>query len=201
MCCKTVREVHVGSCPAQGNEWSCAFKVWTLHPRWARLPKKVHRFSKCLGIGDSDTSLSRGMDQKNQKKSALRNGRMTKELVVCRWDYIASSPCGFQSGKPCRRESGYIKSIVAVLNSTIGESKLSLSLGLRGGTGFYRFHCLGFDRRRTVGRSDHVSHPRRNCPLPKQNRLRAVARRYRARRALLAEWTKGQVADTVQARS
>ena len=34
-----------------------------------------------------------------------------------------------------------------------------LSLRVRDGTGFYRFHCPGFDRRRTVGRPGHVCHP------------------------------------------
>ena len=63
------------------------------------------------------------------------------------------------------------------LNSAIGGSKLSLSLGVRDGTGFYRFHCPGFDRRRTVGRPGHVSHPATQClpiaarnPCTKQNK-------------------------------
>jgi hypothetical protein len=51
------------------------------------------------------------------------------------------------------------RSALRLLNSAIGGSKLSLSLGARDGTGFYRFHCPGFDRRRTVGRPGHVSHP------------------------------------------
>jgi hypothetical protein len=49
------------------------------------------------------------------------------------------------------------RSALRLLNSIIGGSKLSLSLGVRDGTGFYRFHCPGFDRRRTIGRPDGVS--------------------------------------------
>lgn len=54
-------------------------------------------------------------------------------------------------------------SVLRPLNPAIGESKLSLSLGVRDGTGFYRFHCPGFDRRRTVGRPSQVSHPATQC--------------------------------------
>src|SRR5260370_35740452 len=68
-------------------------------------------------------------------------------------------------------------SALRLLNSPIGGSKLSLSLGVRDGTGFYRFHCPGFDRRRTVGRPGHVSHPATQClpitlaiPCGKQNK-------------------------------
>jgi ketosteroid isomerase-like protein len=55
------------------------------------------------------------------------------------------------------------RSALRLLNSAIGGSKLSLSLGVRDGTGFYRFLCPGFDRRRTVGRPGHVSHPATQC--------------------------------------
>src|ERR1700687_5955438 len=55
------------------------------------------------------------------------------------------------------------RSALRLLNSAIGGSKLSLSLGVRDGTGFYRFLCPGFDRRRTVGRPSHVSHPAAQC--------------------------------------
>ena len=51
------------------------------------------------------------------------------------------------------------RSALRLLNSPIGGAKLSRSLGVRDGRGFYRFHCPGFDRRRTVGRPGHVSHP------------------------------------------
>jgi hypothetical protein len=55
------------------------------------------------------------------------------------------------------------RSPLKLLNSAIGGSKLSFSLGVRDGTGFYRFHCPGFDRRRTVGRPGHVSYPATQC--------------------------------------
>jgi ketosteroid isomerase-like protein len=58
---------------------------------------------------------------------------------------------------------GAWRSALRLLNSAIGGSKLSFSLGVRDGTGFYRFHCPGFDRRRTVGRPGHVSHPATQC--------------------------------------
>ena len=60
------------------------------------------------------------------------------------------------------------RSALRLLNSPIGGARLSRSLGLRDGTGFYRFHCPGIDRRRTVGRPGHVSHPRRNF-LPRRS--------------------------------
>jgi hypothetical protein len=58
---------------------------------------------------------------------------------------------------------GRWRSALRLLNSALARSKLSSSLGVRDGTGFYRFHCPGFDRRRTVGRPDHVPHPATKC--------------------------------------
>ncbi len=62
---------------------------------------------------------------------------------------------------------GRWRSALRFLNSPIGGSKLSFSLGVRDGTGFYHFLCPGFDRRRTVGRPGLVSHPATQClPIP-----------------------------------
>ena len=74
------------------------------------------------------------------------------------------NPCpGFERNRDISTGIRRRRSALRLLNSAIGGSKLWLSLGVRDGTGFYRFLCPGFDRRRTVGRPGHVSHPATQC--------------------------------------